>query len=125
MKNSQEAHEAIRPTDISTTPKHAKLSGDEEKLYMLIWNRTVASQMESARYERKTLIINSQNKSLEFRASSRKNLFKGFEILTGSEDNEVANFPEGLVTGKELTLVSNKYEQKFTTPPNRLSLIHI
>jgi DNA topoisomerase-1 len=67
VKNSQEAHEAIRPTDISKNPKDAKLSGDEEKLYTLIWNRTVASQMESARYERKTLIIKSQNNEIEFR----------------------------------------------------------
>ena len=49
VKNSQEAHEAIRPTDITITPKNAKLSGDEERLYGLIWNRTVASQMESSR----------------------------------------------------------------------------
>ena len=121
VKNSQEAHEAIRPTDITTTPKNAKLSGDEERLYGLIWNRTVASQMESSRYERKTLIIKSEDKSIEFRASSRKNLFKGFEILTGSEDDVVTNFPDGLTEGKELKLLSNKYEQKFTTAPNRYS----
>ena len=121
VKNSQEAHEAIRPTDITTTPKNAKLSGDEERLYGLIWNRTVASQMESSRYERKTLIIQSEDKSIEFRASSRKNLFKGFEILTGSEDDVVTNFPDGLTEGKELKLLSNKYEQKFTTAPNRYS----
>ena len=77
--------------------------------------------MESARYERKTLIIKSQNNEIEFRASSRKNLFKGFEILTGSDDEVIANFPDGLTEGKELKLVSNKYEQKFTTPPNRYS----
>jgi len=77
--------------------------------------------MESARYERKTLIIKSLNNEIEFRASSRKNLFKGFEILTGSEDEVIANFPDGLTEGKELKLVSNKYEQKFTTPPNRYS----
>jgi DNA topoisomerase I len=121
VKNSQEAHEAIRPTDISKNPERARLSGDEDKLYTLIWNRTVASQMESARYERKTLIIKSQNNEIEFRASSRKNLFKGFEVLTGSEDEVIANFPDGLTEGKELKLVSNKYEQKFTTPPNRYS----
>jgi DNA topoisomerase-1 len=58
---------------------------------------------------------------LNLEASSRKNLFKGFEILTGSEDEVIANFPDGLTEGKELKLVSNKYEQKFTTPPNRYS----
>ena len=121
VQNSQEAHEAIRPTDISMTPSDAGLSGDEEKLYTLIWNRTVASQMESSKYERKTLVISSEDNKYEFRASSRKNIFKGFEILTGTEDEKVTLFPEGLEEGSELSLISNKYEQKFTTPPNRYS----
>ena len=121
VQNSQEAHEAIRPTDITKTPQEVSLNGDEKKLYELIWNRTVASQMENSRYERKTLIIESNDNKYQFRASSRKNLFKGFEILTGSEDEKVTDFPEGLDEGKELQLVSNKYEQKFTTPPNRYS----
>ena len=121
VQNSQEAHEAIRPTDISMTPSDASLSGDEEKLYTLIWNRTVASQMESSKYERKTLVISSEDNKYEFRASSRKNIFKGFEILTGTEDEKVTLFPEGLEEGSELSLISNKYEQKFTTPPNRYS----
>ncbi len=121
VQNSQEAHEAIRPTDISKTPTDSGLSGDEEKLYALIWNRTVASQMESSKYERKTLVISSKDNKYEFRASSRKNIFKGFEILTGSEDEEITMFPEDLQTGHELNLISNKYEQKFTTPPNRYS----
>ena len=90
--------------------------------------------MESSKYERKTLVISSNDNKYEFRASSRKNIFKGFEILTGREDEKVTLFPEGLEEGSELSLVSNKYEQKFTTPPNRyseaslikkLSLIHI
>ena len=121
VQNSQEAHEAIRPTDITKTPDELNLSGDEEKLYRLIWNRTVASQMENSRYERKTLSIQSTDKKYEFRASSRRNIFKGFEILTGSEDEIVTVFPEGLDEGKELILVANNYEQKFTTPPNRYS----
>ena len=121
VQNSQEAHEAIRPTDISKNPSDSGLSGDEEKLYALIWNRTVASQMESSKYERKTLVICSKDNKYEFRASSRKNIFKGFEILTGSEDEKITIFPEGLQEGNELNLISNKYEQKFTTPPNRYS----
>ncbi len=121
VQNSQEAHEAIRPTDISKLPSDTVLSGDEEKLYTLIWNRTVASQMESSKYERKTLVISSIDNKYEFRASSRKNIFKGFEILTGTEDEKVTLFPEGLEEGSELSLISNKYEQKFTSPPNRYS----
>ena len=121
VQNSQEAHEAIRPTDITKTPSESGFSGDEEKLYTLIWNRTVASQMESSKYERKTLVISSKDSKYEFRASSRKNIFKGFEILTGSEDEKITIFPEGLEEGNGLNLISNKYEQKFTTPPNRYS----
>ena len=121
VQNSQEAHEAIRPTNISQTPSDVNLAGDEEKLYRLIWNRTVASQMESAKYERKTLTIKSSDLKYEFRATSRKNIFKGFEVLTGSQDEEIAVFPAGLEEGKELNLKSNTYEQKFTTPPNRYS----
>ncbi len=121
VQNSQEAHEAIRPTDISKTPSDVGLSADEEKLYTLIWNRTVASQMEGSKYERKTLVISSKDNNYEFRASSRKNIFKGFEILTGTEDEKVTLFPEGLEEGSELDLIANKYEQKFTSPPNRYS----
>ena len=101
VQNSQEAHEAIRPTDISKIPSVTGLSGDEEKLYTLIWNRTVASQMENSKYERKTLVIYSEDNKYEFKASSRKNIFKGFEILTGTEDEKITLFPEGLEVGSE------------------------
>ena len=121
VQNSQEAHEAIRPTNISNKPSDLNLSGDEEKLYGLIWNRTLASQMENSKYERKTLTIKSEDDKYEFRATSRKNIFKGHEILSGSEDDSSVLFPEGLIEGKELILESNKYEQKFTSPPNRYS----
>ena len=121
VQNSQEAHEAIRPTDISKKPSDINLPGDEEKLYRLIWNRTLASQMENAKYERKTLTIKSEDNKYEFRATSRKNIFKGHEILSDSEEDSPVLFPEGLIEGKELVLESNNYEQKFTSPPNRYS----
>ena len=66
VKNSQEAHEAIRPTNILKKPSDVNLPGDEEKLYKLIWDRTVASQMENSKYERKTLIITSEDNKYEF-----------------------------------------------------------
>ena len=121
VQNSQEAHEAIRPTDISKTPDKVSLHGDEEKLYKLIWNRTVASQMESSRYERKTLTISSVEGDYKFTSSSRKNLFQGFEILIGSDEKNEVIFPADLDEGMQLKLVSNSYEQKFTSPPNRYS----
>ena len=121
VQNSQEAHEAIRPTDISKTPDKVSLHGDEKKLYKLIWNRTVASQMDSSRYERKTLTISSVEGDYKFTSSSRKNLFQGFEILIGSDEKNEVIFPADLEEGMQLKLVSNSYEQKFTSPPNRYS----
>ena len=59
-KNAQEAHEAIRPTDISRSPETVKkyLSGDQQKLYNLIWSRALSSQMETAKFDRSTITIN-------------------------------------------------------------------
>ena len=121
VQNSQEAHEAIRPTDIFKTPKDTILNADEAKLYELIWNRTVASQMESSKYERKTLVISSSDGKYEFRASSRKNIFQGFEILISASEKEDSFFPEDLSEGMPLDMLSNSYEQKFSSPPNRYS----
>ena len=60
-KNAQEAHEAIRPTEISRTPEYLNkfLSSDQLKLYNLIWSRALSSQMESAKFDRKTITISS------------------------------------------------------------------
>ena len=121
VQNSQEAHEAIRPTDISITPSKAGLSSDEQKLYQLIWNRTVASQMVNSSYERKVLNIESSCKKYSFRATSRKNLFLGFQVLTKEDKDSDFQFPDALVQGIELELTSKEAEQKFTTPPNRYS----
>jgi len=118
--NSQEAHEAIRPTDIFISPDEVSLSNDEERLYKLIWNRTVASQMVNSRYERKILTIKSSDKKYTFRASSRKNIFLGFEALSKEEETEF-QFSENLVRGSNLELTSKDVEKKFTTPPNRFS----
>ena len=121
VQNSQEAHEAIRPTDISKSPDEVSLSNDEERLYSLIWNRTVASQMVNSRYERKILTIESHEKNYSFKASSRKNIFLGFETLTREGEETEFQFPENLVKGINLDLSSREAEQKFTTPPNRFS----
>ena len=93
------------------------------KLYSLIWNRTLASQMSNSKYERKTLIISSKDEKYIFRASSRKNLFLGFELLTKEEDADetATEFPENLKEKEELILKEINFEQKFTTPPRRYS----
>ncbi|MDC3106897.1 type I DNA topoisomerase [SAR86 cluster bacterium] len=121
VQNSQEAHEAIRPTNISNKPKDLNLSQDEQKLYELIWNRTVASQMVNSKHERKNLTISSQDGKYLFRAASRKNLFLGFEVLTKEDKDSDIQFPEELVENETLDLISESTEQKFTLPPNRYS----
>ena len=121
--NSQEAHEPIRPTDFSLKPSKSKLTGDEMKLYSLIWNRTLAIQMSNSKYERKTLVISSSDEKFIFRAASRKNLFLGFELLTKEDDEDGISdeFPENLEAGNEMKLFQVDYEQKFTSPPRRYS----
>ena len=121
VQNSQEAHEAIRPTNISNKPKDLNLSQDEQKLYELIWNRTVASQMVNSKYERKNLSISSKDGKYLFRAASRKNLFLGFEVLTKEDKESDIQFPEELVENETLDFISESTEQKFTLPPNRYS----
>ena len=121
VQNSQEAHEAIRPTNISNKPKDLNLSQDEQKLYELIWNRTVASQMVNSKHERKNLTISSKDGKYLFRAASRKNLFLGFEVLTKEDKDSDIQFPEELVESETLDLISESTEQKFTLPPNRYS----
>ena len=93
------------------------------KLYSLIWNRTLASQMSNSRYERKTLVISSKDEKYIFRAASRKNLFLGFELLTKEEDEDgtATEFPENLKEQEELILKEINFEQKFTSPPRRYS----
>ena len=118
---AQEAHEAIRPAIISVKPSDLDLPTNEEKLYKLIWNRTVASQMESSKYERKSLTISSEDGKFKFTASSRKNIFAGFEILSTAEEKNIAEFPEGLEEGSELKIIAKQAEQKFSPPPNRYS----
>jgi len=91
-KNAQEAHEAIRPTDINREPKSLKsiLDRDQMRLYELIWNRTVSSQMESAEFERTSIDINNNDKSISFRANGSIQKFDGFlKLYQETKDNIV------------------------------------
>jgi DNA topoisomerase-1 len=91
-RNAQEAHEAIRPTDLSRIPKKLEsvLEGDDLRLYELIWKRTVASQMADARLKRTSIVIEAkgQNGAAEFDASGTTILFPGFlrAYVEGSDD---------------------------------------
>ncbi|HEY7089581.1 MAG TPA: type I DNA topoisomerase, partial [Tepidisphaeraceae bacterium] len=86
-KSAQEAHEAIRPTDVAFTPHdaHAKLGPDEYKLYQLVWNRFVACQMPPAEFDQTTVMIGTKTKQGDaiFKATGRKLVFDGFMRVAG------------------------------------------
>ncbi len=97
-KNAQEAHECIRPTDMSADAgKLPKLEADQRKLYDLIWKRTLACQMESARLERTAVEIGSADGQVGLRATGQVVLFDGFlkvyeegrdDVLSDEDDDE-------------------------------------
>merc|ERR1739848_88484 len=121
-KNAQEAHEAIRPTDISRTPESIKkfLSTDQNKLYNLIWSRALSSQMEAAKFDRKTITINSDNGLNQFKCSGSTIKFDGFLKLTRADEDENDKIlPD--VNKEEVTADNFIDEQHFTQPPPRYS----
>ena len=122
-KNAQEAHEAIRPTEITRNPDSLKkyLSTDQYKLYNLIWSRALSSQMESAKFDRKTITINSDDNLNIFKASGSVLKFDGFLRLTSSDDD---NENEKILPNvKKGDVKINEFidEQHFTQPPPRYS----
>jgi DNA topoisomerase I len=129
-KNAQEAHEAIRPTDLTRRPRDVKrhLDADQAKLYELIWLRTVASQMESAELERTTADIAAKvaDRLLDLRATGTVIKFDGFLTLyqegrdEDPEDEESRRLPE-MSTGERLTKRAIAADQHFTEPPPRYS----
>jgi DNA topoisomerase-1 len=129
-KNAQEAHEAIRPTELTRRPSEAKgfLDADQARLYELIWLRTVASQMESAELERTTVDITAKvaSRLLELRATGTVVKFDGFLTLyqegqdEDPDDEEARRLPP-MSTGEPLTKRSIAANQHFTEPPPRYS----
>jgi len=118
-KGAQEAHEAIRPTILSFTPQIARgfLKPDELKLYTLIYNRFIASQMTDAIFESQSIIFAS--KSGKFKATGRRLVFDGFYKVLGSSDKDKL-LPE-LKEGQDVELSELKANQHFTEPPSRYS----
>ncbi len=118
-KGAQEAHEAIRPTILSFTPQIAKgfLKPDELKLYTLIYNRFIASQMTDAIFESQSIIFASENG--KFRATGRKLIFDGFYKVLGTSDKD--KLLPNLEEGQEVELSELKANQHFTEPPSRYS----
>ena len=129
-KNAQEAHEAIRPTDLSRRPASlkARLDNDQSRLYELIWMRTVASQMESAEMERTTVDITATagKRVLELRATGQVVKFDGFLAVyqegrdDDSEDEDSKRLPV-INQGETLKRESLSVNQHFTEPPPRFS----
>lgn len=126
-KKSQDAHEAIRPTDVALSPNAiaAHLTRDQLNLYTLIWQRFLASQMSAAVYD--TLTVDIAAGRFSFRATGSRMKFPGFlSIYTeGKEDNDNNNekdivLPE-LTIGQELKLYKVLPKQHFTEPPPRYS----
>ena len=116
----QDAHEAIRPSDITRTPVMVKesLSRDQFRLYQLIWKRFAASRMSSAKYETTSVKIGAGN--YRFTVAASKIAFDGFmSVYTSGEDEKASGnvLLKSLAKDSELTLKSQEPKQHFTQPP--------
>jgi DNA topoisomerase-1 len=129
-KNAQEAHEAIRPTDLTRRPRETRsfLDADQAKLYELIWLRTVASQMESAELERTTadIVAKAAGRVIDLRATGTVIKFDGFLTLyqEGEDDQideEDSRRLPAMNAGETLTRQEIEAGQHFTEPPPRYS----
>ena len=118
-KNVQDAHEGIRPTNVSFTPDSIKeyLSNDQYKLYKLIWERFLASRMSAAVYETSTTTF--ENNEVVYRGAHSNLLFNGF-LAVLKEKEKVKLAPEFEV-GEDAKVKEIKEEQHFTQPPARYS----
>ena len=129
-KNAQEAHEAVRPTDPHRTPDQVAkfVDRDQARLYELIWNRAVASQMEGAELERTTVDIAAKagSRVIDLRASGQVVKFDGFLTLyqeghdEADEDEESRRLP-AMAQDETLTKQAIDAAQHFTEPPPRFS----
>jgi len=130
-KNAQEAHEAVRPTDVTRRPETIEGDADHKRLYELIWKRTVASQMEAAVYDQVAVDVRpagamKDDNRLTLRATGSVIAFDGFLKLymegqdEEQEDGESKILPD-MTEGGALTRLGVETEQHFTQPPPRYS----
>ncbi len=127
-KNAQEAHECIRPTDMAADPGQlGRLEPDQRKLYDLIWKRSIASQMEAARFERTTVEIESADGQVGLRATGQVVTFDGFlkvyiegrdDDIELTEDDDERRLPQ-IMQGEPADKRAVTPEQHFTQPPPR------
>ena len=122
-KNAQEAHEAIRPTDIIRTPQSVKkyLSTDQNKLYDLIWSRALSSQMESAKFDRNTITITSDNNDTICKASGSVLKFDGFLKIYNNQSKDDDENILPTVSKGPINIEALIDEQHYTQPPPRYS----
>ena len=127
-KNAQEAHEAIRPSDVMNTPKkmEVKLSSDEHKLYELIWKRTVACQMMPALLDKVVIDSRSDDEKILLRANGQVIAFDGFLKLYQESKDDSDETDENMIlpnveNGEKLDKGEITAEQHFTAPPPRFT----
>lgn len=127
-KNAQEAHEAIRPTNVTRTPDSiaAHLTPDQRKLYELIWKRTVACQMESAVLDKVGVDIPAKDGSLQLRATGQTISFAGFikvykEDIDDDKDDDDTKLLPIMNEAEALETLGVRADQHFTEPPPRFS----
>ena len=128
-QNVQDAHEAIRPTNLKYTPEYVQpyLSKELFKLYELIWNRFIATQMKSAQYEQVSIDITGGD--FVFRVTGSTQIFKGYLAVYDESDNDTQTdedveekenkIPSGLEENQKLNLLETHKHQYFTKPPAR------
>ena len=127
-KNAQEAHEAIRPSDVMNTPKkmETKLDADEHKLYELIWKRTVACQMNPAILDKVVIDSKSEDMQILLRANGQVIEFDGFlklyqESKDDSDDDDENKILPNVEQGEKVDKGEITTEQHFTVPPPRFT----
>jgi len=130
-KNAQEAHEAIRPTNMARAPETLRLEGDLQRLYELIWKRTIASQMESARLDRTTVEVETPDGQTGLRATGQVVAFDGFMAVyeegrddkpkSGEDDEDDTTRLPALKEGAVAKVEAIRTDQHFTEPPPRFS----
>merc|ERR1712127_683340 len=124
-KNAQEAHEAIRPTNVKRKPADIKkyVNADQYKLYDLIWSRALSSQMNPAEFDRNTIVISSKDKKINFRTTGSVIKFEGFlKVYDVQEtDEDAKNILPEVKIGDNVNILKLNDEQHFTDPPPRYS----
>ena len=123
-KRAQEAHEAIRPTDVAHRPESLRqqLSAEQFKLYDLIWRRFVACQMTPARWDSTTILLSAKTERGEaiFRTGGRRLVFDGFLRVMGQTNGDDVALPD-LAVGREVAALQIDPQQQYSSPPSRFS----